>query len=82
MKQLEVVHGARLFLTHLRDAQIITLSSVEPSVYDPRSVVGLLSVDAPAWGTGDVTLHNYSIYIRELLRRLGDHEQGAAENGR
>jgi len=33
--QLRSVHGARLFLTHLRDVRIISLPSLEPPVHDP-----------------------------------------------
>jgi site-specific recombinase XerD len=71
-KQLDVVHGARLFLTHLRDAQIITLSSVEPPADDPALLSAFCQWMCQQRGTSDVTLHNYRIYIRELLRRLGE----------
>jgi integrase/recombinase XerD len=33
--RLRVTHGARLFLSYLRDARIITLPSAELSVHDP-----------------------------------------------
>jgi integrase/recombinase XerD len=71
-KQLEAVHGARLFLTYLRDARIITLSSVETPVHDPALLSAFCQWMHQQRGTCDVTLHNYSIHIRELLRRLGE----------
>jgi len=64
--------GARLFLTHLRDVRIITLSSVEPPVHDPALLSAFCQWMHQQRGTCDVTLSTYSIYIRELLRRLGE----------
>src|SRR3984957_17621879 len=66
----KVVHGVHLFLSHLRDAGIINLP------WAPNPEPALLSVFCQ-WmhqqrGTSDVTLSAYSIYIRELLRRIGD----------
>lgn len=71
-EQLQVVHGARLFLHYLQDARIISLPSVEPP-HDPDPV--WLSAFCQ-WmrrqrGTTDATLNHYSIYLRELLQRLG-----------
>jgi integrase/recombinase XerD len=71
-RRLEVVHGTRLFLTHLQEARIITLSSVGSSDHDS----GLLSAFCQ-WmrrqrGSSDKTLSTYGTYIRELLRRLGE----------
>jgi site-specific recombinase XerD len=72
-KRLEVVHGARLFLTHLRDARIITLPSVEPHVQEPALLSAFCQWMHQQRGTCDVTLYHYSVYIRELLRRLGEN---------
>jgi integrase/recombinase XerD len=70
--RLDVVHGARLFLTCLRDARIIPLPSVQPPVSDPPLLSAFCQWMRQQRGTGDVTLHNHSVYIRELLRRLGE----------
>lgn len=70
--QLKVVHGARLFLTHLRDARIITLSSVQPPVHDPALLSAFCQWMHRQRGSCDRTLYTYSIHIRELLRRLGE----------
>jgi integrase/recombinase XerD len=71
-KQVRVVHGARLFLTYLQDTRIITLPSVEPPVHDPAPLLAFCQWMHQQRGTCDVTLSAYSIYIRELLRRLGE----------
>ena len=67
-KQLQVVHGARVFLTHLRDARIITLPSVEPLVHDPAWLSAFCQWMHQQRGTCDVTLHTYRIHIHQLLR--------------
>lgn len=71
-RRLKVVHGARLFLTYLRDARIITLSSVDPPVHDPALLLAFRQWMHQQRGTCDLTLSHYSVYIRELLRRLGE----------
>jgi integrase/recombinase XerD len=70
-EQLRAVHGARLFLTHLRDVRIITLPPVEPAVHDPALLSAFCQWMHRQRGSGDETLRKYSICIRELLRRLG-----------
>jgi integrase/recombinase XerD len=67
-----VVHGARMFLTYLRDTRIITPPSVEPLIHDPALLLAFCQWMRQQRGTCDVTLYTYSIYIRELLRRLGE----------
>jgi len=68
--QLSVVRGARLFLTYLRDARIITKRSIKP--HDPALLSAFCQWMHQQRGICDVTLHNYSIYIGELLRRVGE----------
>jgi integrase/recombinase XerD len=70
--QLRAVHGACLFLTHLRDARIITLPSLEPPVHDPALLSAFCQWMHRQRGSGDGTLRKYNICIRELLRRLGE----------
>jgi len=71
-KRLEVVHGVRLFLTYPRDDRIITLRAAKPPARDTALLSTFCQWMRQQRGTCDVTLHNYRIYIRELLRRLGE----------
>ena len=67
-----VVRGARLFVTYLRDTSIISTPSVEPPIHDPALLSAFCQWMRQQRGTCDVTLYTYRIYIRELLRRLGE----------
>ena len=69
--QPRVGHGARLFLTYLRDARIIALHS-KPPVHDPALLSAFCQWMRQQRGSTDLTLHQYSIYIREALGRLGE----------
>ena len=71
-KRLEVVHGARLFLTYPRDDRIITLRAAKPPARDTALLSTFCQWMRQQRGTGDVTLRTYSIYIRELLQRFGE----------
>lgn len=64
-----VTHGARQFLTYSRDAQIVTLP---PSIHDPAMLQSFCQWMRQQRGISDVTLHNYGVYIRELLQQLGE----------
>ena len=70
--RLNVIHGARVFLTYLRDARVITLPSVEPHVQEPALLSAFYQWMRQQRGTCEATLQNYSVHIRELLRRLGE----------
>ncbi len=68
----EVLGGARLFLRYLQDV-------VEPAIREPQTapVDPQLLRDFREWmraqrGTHDLTLYNYSIPIRALIRRCGE----------
>jgi len=70
-KPLEVLAGARLFLRHLQGVD-------EPAIRDPQPVQAEpdLLKSFCAWmrerrGTADRGLYNYSLPIRELIRRIG-----------
>jgi integrase/recombinase XerD len=71
-KQLRVVHGARLFLTYLQDARIIALHGAKAPVHDPALLSAFCQWMRRLRGSADVTLYQYSVYIRELLRRFGE----------
>ncbi len=70
-KQLKVVPGVRLFLTYLQDGRIIALRAKAP-VHDPALLSAFCQWMRRLRGSADVTLYQYSVYIRELLRRLGE----------
>jgi len=67
-----VVRGARLFVTYLRGTSIISTRFVEPPFHDPALLTAFCQWMRQQRGTRDVTLYTYRIYIRELLRRLGE----------
>jgi integrase/recombinase XerD len=71
-KQLKVAYGARLFLTYLQDARIIALHAAKPPVHDPALLSAFCQWMRRQRGSTDLTLYQYSIYIRELLRQLGE----------
>jgi site-specific recombinase XerD len=66
-----VVHGARLFLTYLQDDQIIALYA-KPPVHEPALLSAFCNWMRQQRGSTDLTLHQYSVYIRELLSHLGE----------
>lgn len=71
--QRTVGRGARMFLTYLQDASIITPpSSGRPIRRDPSLLSVFCEWMRQQRGTRDVTLNSYSIYIRELLQRFGE----------
>jgi integrase/recombinase XerD len=68
-----VIQGVRRFLTHVRGFRIDTLRSIKPPVRDPALVQSFSQWMRQQRGTGEVTIHNYRIYIRELLQRFGEN---------
>ena len=70
--QLSVIRGARLFITYLREAQIISKRSTKTPVDDPALLSAFCQWMRQQRGICDVTLRSYRIYIRELLQRLGE----------
>jgi hypothetical protein len=70
--RLNVIHGARVFLTYLRDARVITLPSVEPHDQEPALLSAFYQWMRQQRGACEATLQNYSVHMRELLRRLGE----------
>jgi integrase/recombinase XerD len=68
----EVVGGARIFLTYLRDAQLISASALQDAAPDPPLWSGFAQWMRQQRGTCAATLANYHRPIRELLRQLGD----------
>jgi len=70
--QLSIVRGARLFLTYLRDARIVTPPPIKPSLHDPTLLSAFCRWMHQQRNTCDATLKRYSVYIRVLLRRFGE----------
>jgi integrase/recombinase XerD len=64
--------GARLFLRYARFADLITTRVVEKVTADPDLLVSFGTWMRQQRGTCDATLYNYSLHLRELLRKLGE----------
>jgi len=65
-------NGVRLFLDHLRRTGALQAPVTPPPVQDPVLFTSFCQWMRQQRGTCDATLYNYSISIRELLRRLGE----------
>jgi site-specific recombinase XerD len=70
--RLQILHGARLFLTHLQTAGLIEGSVAEPTTRDPSLIIAFDQWMHQQRGTCESTLANYAVHLRELLTRLGD----------
>jgi len=67
-----LLNGARLFLKFLEGAGQITTSSTEPTVQDPALLTAFRQWMRQQRGTCEPTLYNYSLSIRDLLKRFGE----------
>jgi len=70
--RIEVLKGARVFATYLRDEHVIAASALDQEVPEP-----VLLAEFSAWmrqqrSTCATTLANYSRPIRDMLRQLGE----------
>jgi integrase/recombinase XerD len=70
--RLDLLNGARLFLKHLRGAGEITTCVAEPTAEDPVLLTAFCEWMRHQRGVCDLTLYNYSLSIRDLLKRLGE----------
>lgn len=70
--RLELLNGARLFLKHLRGAGVLTAPVIESTAQDPVLLTEFCQWMNQQRGTSDLTLYNYSLSIRDLLKRLGE----------
>jgi len=70
--RVDVLNGARIFLTYLRDAQVIPESALKDAVQDPRLLSDFAEWMRQQRGTCAATLANYSRPLRDLLRHLGE----------
>jgi site-specific recombinase XerD len=71
--RLQLLNGARLFLKYLRGSGIIAAPVIESKTQDPVLLTEFCQWMHQQRGTGDLTLYNYSLSIRELLKRLGEN---------
>lgn len=80
--RLQLLSGARLFLKHLRDAGVITAPIIDSAdQQDPALLTEFYEWMRQHRGTSDPTLYNYSLSVRELLKRFGeDPARFSAEN--
>jgi site-specific recombinase XerD len=67
-----LLRGVRLFLKYLRSTDIIKNPIIEATVQDPVLLTEFYLWMRQQRGTGDATLYNYSLIIRELLKRFGE----------
>jgi len=64
--------GARLFMKYLRSADIITAPVIESTSQDPILLTEFCLWMRQQRGTSELTLNNYSLYLQQLLKRLGE----------
>jgi len=67
-----VVHRTREFMAYLRDARIITTSTLQDRVDDPVQLSAFCQWMRQQRGTSETTLSGYSRYLREWLRDVGE----------
>ncbi len=70
--QAHLLNGARIFLKHLRSSGVITAPIAEVINQQPDLLVAFNQWMRQQRGTSDPTLYNYSLSIRELLKRIGE----------
>jgi integrase/recombinase XerD len=77
--RVRIVHGARMFLSHLRSKGVVATATIEPA--DPALLVAFRRWMHQQRGTYNYTLESYSRPIRDLLKRIGeDPEQLNAQS--
>jgi site-specific recombinase XerD len=69
---VEILHGARLFLTHLQEVGLIDGSTVDRTVVTPSSITEFRLWMQQQRGTCESTVSNYEVHIRKLLTRVGE----------
>src|SRR5215469_13604019 len=66
------VTGAQLLLRHLRKTGVVTTVAPAPAGQTPALLAAFYQWMRQERGAHAATIHNYSIYIRELLSSLGE----------
>jgi site-specific recombinase XerD len=70
--RLHLLNGVRMFLKHLRGIGQITSSVAESTAQDPVLLTAFCEWMRQQRGTCDFTLYNYSLSLRDLLKRFGE----------
>ena len=70
--RVEILHGARLFLTHLQDVGLIDGSAADSTVVTPSSITAFRQWMQQQRGTCESTVSNYEVHLRKLLTRVGE----------
>ena len=70
--RVEILHGARLFLTHLQDVGLIDGSAADSTVVTPSSITAFRQWMQQQRGTCESTISNYEVHLRKLLTRVGE----------
>jgi integrase/recombinase XerD len=71
--RLELLNGVRLFLEHLRVTGGIITAVDQPTAQDPVLLTAFCEWMRRQRGACNATLYNYSLSIRDLLKRLGEN---------
>jgi len=74
--QVQVLHGARLFLKHLQETGVIKCDGIARPAQDPALLIAFWAWMRQQRGTCQSTLDSYGIHIRELFGRLGEEPAG------
>jgi site-specific recombinase XerD len=69
---LQILHGTRLFLTHLQESGVIEAPVVDTTVPSSPLITGFCQWMRQLRGTCSSTLSNYEIHLRKFLTRVGD----------
>ena len=72
VNQDDLIRGVRVFLTYLQDGSMITPRVAKPAESNLVLLTAFCQWMRQQRGTCDATLYNYSLPIRQLLRRLGE----------
>jgi len=70
--RLDLLNGAHLFLKHLQGTGYATISVQQQTAQDPVLLTAFHEWMRRQRGACDLTLYNYNLSIRDLLRRIGD----------
>lgn len=68
----DLQNGVRLFLGHLRNGGVVAVPVAEQRAPEPILLTAFHQWMRQQRGTGDATLYNYKLSIRELLESSGD----------
>jgi len=70
--RLQILHGARLFLSHLQDVGVVEAAAVETTIPTSPLITGFCQWMQQQRGACTSTLSNYEVHLREFVTRVGD----------